>query len=162
MTSWCARLDSNQRPSGSENSDTQRGTAFPRHFLSLVHRLSPAGNCLKSLLQSGFAGFFRGGSQMVVKKWDPGVPGRRPPFWKSKKFPILGAAFRRKVWYVVVLQGGRYACGKHWKPFSMGNSRPFYGLTVFLFWRASNKQAMLREDCLLVWYRLFPHIPLRL
>ena len=63
---WCARLDSNQRPSGSKFPDTQRQTAISSRFSSVAHKVENHTKSPRSLFRTGFAGFCMRGGQMVV------------------------------------------------------------------------------------------------
>ena len=65
-TIWCARLDSNQRPSGSEFPDTQRKTTISSRFSSVVHKVENHIKSPRSLFGTGFAGFCMRGGQIVV------------------------------------------------------------------------------------------------
>ena len=64
---WCARLDSNQWPSGSEFPDIQRKAAISSRFSSVVHKDENDIKSPRSLFRTDFAGFCVRGGQMVVR-----------------------------------------------------------------------------------------------
>lgn len=87
---WCARLDSNQRPSGSEFLDTQRKTTISSRFSSVVHKVQNHIKSPQSLFRTGFAGFCMRGGQEAVKVDD--ATGERDSLDKKRAAFQVSAA----------------------------------------------------------------------
>ena len=95
---WCARLDSNQRPSGSEFPDGQQKMAVSSHLSSLVHKRCGNTKSPRSLLNTGSAGFCTHGGQIVVKI-SGGVERR------VERFQIAKTNVRQKCIYLYGIAG---------------------------------------------------------